>query len=768
MISIGSKDQFVSQITKQSLFRLILSKDTTAAESGNLTIPYNRLLLPVVEPFYEVLSMEINKSGTLLAVIGEEEIDVVTLPTNIMKGGGVNTYGTSFRIKNLQGKVKKCIWQTVAANDSILVVLNDNSQIKAYDLTKSLDIPVIDVDLKTFGNFKNEKATSISFGSNENLIGGLTLYVSSASNIYAIYPFTSRNINLATTLEAINIALQDTKAAMNLIEQKFPTSLSETASSNLNRASIKQFEYFQYLKNQLDESLPIVKEVRDVHTDKPYELAVVKQIFTVFDGPILQGPLISASSEIQDLISFGDNPLVALFASISSDGIINYYAQLAPMLMKYESTFLFNEESKEPTPEPKSRYIKPKRGFGFIDNSEKEEVALVKRTQSQAVFWKEELTTLDVLQKDKLPVEANNKPDLPSHFGAIDKNRFAIFVNSSKVVIADCSWVKKFVDDLIDDKVDDVAVDSQYGIASFDKEPVTAFAFLKDEITGTGEYLLVFRNKVQDDLEVIQIVKGDENEENKKPLQLTAPPPQLSSSSYIPQKPFAELKSELEILSSAKINHKNIPVDEVPLKEPNFDNLTNLNTFSVRTIQLVSDYSIFGVKLQARILSILDSLKEQQSILASMGDKYKKVNDDQENKLKSLTEKQTKLDQRMSDLQKKIFDALNNSKQGKSLPISDAEKNWYKEINNINAIVNTPIDNEEQSLVEKIENLSLQVESIVSNTNDKTTKLSPVEQLELEKRLGKLRNWLNRENKSINILKDKLTNSLKVIDDKHP
>ena len=41
-----------------------------------------------------------------------------------------------------------------------------------------------------------------------------------------------------------------------------------------------------------------------------------------------------------------------------------------------------------------------------------------------------------------------------------------------------------------------------------------------------------------------------------------------------------------------------------------------------------------------------------------------------------------------------------------------------------------------------------------------------MEQLELEKRLSKLKNWLQREDKSIEILKDKLTNSLKLIGDK--
>ena len=107
------------------------------------------------------------------------------------------------------------------------------------------------------------------------MAGGLTLYVSTLSNIYAIYPFSAKFGNLATTKKAIDIALEDTKAAMELIQEKYPVNLLDTATSTLNKAAIRQFEYYLHFKSQLSGALPIIKEVRDTHTNNPYELLLL-------------------------------------------------------------------------------------------------------------------------------------------------------------------------------------------------------------------------------------------------------------------------------------------------------------------------------------------------------------------------------------------------------------------------------------------------------------------------------------------------------------
>lgn len=267
-------------------------------------------------------------------------------------------------------------------------------------------------------------------------------------------------------------------------------------------------------------------------------------------------------------------------------------------------------------------------------------------------------------------------------------------------------------------------------------------------------------------MEVIQIVDKavSDQEEATSTLLLTEEPYKELPLTYIPSKPFSELEEELESLG--KINIGADVKGNEDLNSLTVDSLSNLNSLSVRTIQVASSYTIFGIKLQSRILANLDSLKEQLHILEKVKNEYDGDQKDHTEKLEKLTEKQAKLDERMIKLQQKIFDGLNKFKQDKTLPISEAERNWFKEINSINALVNSSTDNE-VGLTKKIENLSLQVRSIIEDSGkEKKPKLTAVEQLELEKRLSKLKNWLQREDKSIEILKDKLTNSLKLIGDK--
>lgn len=811
--SIGSKDQFVSQITQQKVFLHYLNSSIPQDEPST-PLPYNRLvcrgssdvffvssnlvrcctinpnttnykLLDIANPFYDIISLAMNKSGTLLALVGEEKIDVATLPSNIMKGDRVYVDGSSFKIQNLNGKIRKCIWQTSAANDSVLVVLNDKSQIKAYDLTKSLEVPIVDMDLTSFKNFKNQEATSITFGSDQNLAGGLTLYVTTKSNIYAVYPFTSNTTKLVTTKEAIDVALQDTKSAMELIQEKYPTNLTTIASSSLDKAALKQFDYYMSLNDQLNGTLPNVKEVRDVHTDKPYELFVVQQNLNDFEGPVLQGPIISVGSDIQDIASFGNNPVVSLLTSVGDNNVVNYYAQLAPMLMKFKVAGDISVESKESTPAvPVSNYVKPRKGFGFIDNTESEERSLVKRTQSQEAFWKEELSTLDLLHTDRLPSDAtndnnkNNSKNFPTYLGELDEYRFTIFMGSKKVVIVDCAWVKDFVTDLTGDKVDDIAVAPHYGVASEEPEPILAFSYIKDKITSTGEYLLVLRNKASDDLEVIQIVNNTAEDSSVQPKDLLLLTDNVKSDlslTYNAPSPFGELLAELQKLSTINVATEGIH-GNTSLDTGDIDNLEKLNKISINTIKLTKEYSIFGIKLQSRILSNLDSLKEQKSILNKIKSQYetKDVGNDGESeseseKLTKLGEKQEKLDKRFIGLQKKIYDALNKYNTNRSLPLSDAENSWFKEIDNLDQTVNTN-GYEQDSLTEKIEKLSLQVKAVVEsskvNKDNGTSDITPVEQLELEKRLRKLKNWLIREDKAIQGLKNKLETSLRLLDEK--
>ena len=151
------------------------------------------------------------------------------------------------------------------------------------------------------------------------------------------------------------------------------------------------------------------------------------------------------------------------------------------------------------------------------------------------------------------------------------------------------------------------------------------------------------------------------------------------------------------------------------------DSLSNLNSLSVRTIQVASSYTMFGIKLQSRILANLDSLKEQLHILEKVKNEYDGDQKDHTEKLEKLTEKQAKLDERMIKLQQKIFDGLNKFKQDKTLPISEAERNWFKEINSINV-----------GLTKRLRIYRYKFVPLLKIVERRKTKLTAVEQLELE------------------------------------
>ena len=134
MPPIGSSDQFIHQITQQFVFQRLWTGNATTPElapASTPTIDWYAVIIPIYSmqlailfdaaqlvpiikhklfkvenQFYEVASLLMNKSGTLLAIIGEEQIDVVSLPTNVMKSSGIYVDGASFKIKNLRGKVR--------------------------------------------------------------------------------------------------------------------------------------------------------------------------------------------------------------------------------------------------------------------------------------------------------------------------------------------------------------------------------------------------------------------------------------------------------------------------------------------------------------------------------------------------------------------------------------------------------------------------------------------------------------------------------------
>ncbi|KAG7662115.1 NUP82 [[Candida] subhashii] len=827
----GSKEYFISSILNQSIFKTHWEKSKQSSEnhcsgyntlvckdntelyftSKNMvrcctinqkTFNYKLMRSSSTFNYFEVTQLVMNSSETLMALVGNFSIHINTLPKLAMDDPTSSCINNAvYEIHNINGRVKKVLWQSIAQNDQVLVVLNDKSEIRAYDVLKSPHNPQLSIDLKQFPEFTNQVATSMAFGSVKNLTGALTLYVSTASHVYAIYPFTARHANIATSLESINIALQETKTAMELIQENFPGSLLDTASSEIHKAALKQYEYYTYLKNQLTSPSAIKTKdaVRFPNSSQAFQPYTLYQELSSWQAPSLQGPIATATSgntlPIEDIYSFGDNEHVSLLASVSSirknEGTtITYYAQLSPILMKYK---MLGEDGQQQQRQaaavaasspkvPKkmsvirSKYIKPKRGFGFIDLAEKdEEEAKAEAEQAQEVnlsivkyqqenkFWQEELSVLDILQTDAIQLQ--NSSNRGSYFGKLDEYKFAVVVDCSLAII-DCSWVKSLVSQLSQKNPEelDLEINSTYSIATAGADLITSFAYIKDIVAGTGEYLLVIRNSREQDLEMIHVVDTTPEEtivELKSEFKRIELP-----SIRVSNEPFEEITQELSSLALVKIGEDvSKQIVDQPI-ESKGEYLAGMNEVSMDVISVVTNYTSFGIKLQSRILSQLDALKSQASIVLKM--KEQVTEDDklskQQEKIDELINNQETLNKRMDDLSQKIFDSIQKYRSSKSLPISEAERGWFNEINAINANVNLGTK-EDESIVKKVENLQNQVETIINNVKSgKIKEVDHLKQLELQQRLNKLKTWLHHESSMIESLKSKLQKSLQTVD----
>ncbi|ANB12992.1 Nucleoporin nup82 [Sugiyamaella lignohabitans] len=189
---------------------------------------------------FEILDLVLNRSGTLLAVVGKYTLIYLYLPTsgcapdNLKKKGttGGNSYPGSvnnFKIELTSGKITgsessdnvststststakrqceilKVVWNSIASHDSNLVLLLDNGYIRSYDIVTSHKFPDYELCLLGNGSIDNisedrsyaldnedsiQDPVSIAFGSDADPLGKLTLYVlTKEGDIFGLCPW---------------------------------------------------------------------------------------------------------------------------------------------------------------------------------------------------------------------------------------------------------------------------------------------------------------------------------------------------------------------------------------------------------------------------------------------------------------------------------------------------------------------------------------------------------------------------------------------------
>ncbi|KSA02912.1 uncharacterized protein AC631_01277 [Debaryomyces fabryi] len=833
MVGTDEAEKFISGITQQQIFHTFLESLSVDGESklvsqnklvcrNNLDLFFaneNLVRCCTINPEYtnfrlldnkyddfKIRSLEMNSLGSLMAIIGDTELVVVSLPTSLTSSNSSLLQVKSYKIHGIEGQIKKVVWQSIVANDCCFVVLNDKSQIKSYDLSLSSHEPQLSIDLNKENAFKGETALSISFGSEANLSGSLTLYVAaSSSNVFAIYPFIHKQGSIATTKTNVQDLLDESASLITAIQGKFPsTDLVQSSNQNgLNHTSMQQYAYISSLSKQFETSLTPRKEYRHLLSANPLELSVLTQELPSNFSPVVQGPVtIVKDKTLKDLACIASNNSISILAAISisksNETYLSYHSQLKPLIMQFENNdeSLGNEnvtpvknsqiEANKSESINKKGYIRPKKGFGYIDeveltNEEEEESiphtnskeAETKNHEAEILFWKDEFTELSTLAIDQLPIGASENVSLNSLNS--EQSKVSIKIGNN-IIYFDCGrWCEELVLDISNGHTpQNLSAVSNYTLVAEGAQEISSLALIKDTMNEAGDFLIILKKNKDNNLEVKQVSESTASTQKSEIIDIDTIIDKVNHESILIKEPFDELLSELDILKrvNPETLSKSLSMNKdllgAPVYGTNTEMLKNLNYLSTETIQQISKFTSFAIHLNLRVTTQIDELKSQIDNLqriqkigldkGTLDSKNKKAND--------LISKQKRIDERIDKLQKKIFNAIQKMRYSKSLPLSDAEKLWFKEINSVNAQISHDT-NDTKCLNSVVENMSSQVSKIIKSV--KEGEQQPEETQEFDDKLKnlqehqnilKLKQWLQEENELIVLAKDKLDESL--------
>lgn len=770
--------------------RIVVRKETEIFFAVGNTVRYCTLeddnrkysILDRANGDFEILLLKLNSLGTFLAVLGQKDIEIISLP-NDLSSENPTTKVDSYKLQGVTGNINKVVWHSAIANDCCLVVLNDQSKIFAYDISISCKVVQLQFNLNKFDKFNGEIAKSLDFGSDANLSGLLTLYVATeTSNIFALYPFIYPAAKLVTRRECVEKSLDEASYILDTIEETFPSRdlVRAPEESDLKKSISQQYEYYFELNKEFETST-LLKEYRRLWSPGPIELSVVPQNMTLSTDIDLQGPLVSGTRcDLFDMLNIGHDENCSFIVSLSrpmggSSFLLTYYAQLTPLIMKWTSShgksgpLQHNKDSRERIDEPdnkRSEYVKPKRGFGFIDLESDSDSCDVKFPSSADsndikkdinVFWATNFSELSRIAVEQLTLPHDKEPFLSK----LEEPSESFFIKiNGAIIMADYSkWVEQLVY-----SSEAPEIKNEYHVIDEHKVPVSSFAVTKDFLKSDSKFLIVIRASEENSLSVIPFGRRPESTVLKEASATSEKFDHDEYESLLVQEPFEEIASQLKILHQTNTpeNFKSsltLKNDELLAKlNGSIQNLRALNTLSKDIIKTTSQNTSYILRLGMR-------MRTQQKELVSQIERLKELESNQDNEsyvaLKDteakISERQDRIDKRLKEISKKISRAIREIHYGRNLPLSDAEKRWFREVNSINALVNNP--NEDSALISRMSKLTSQVEhikSMVDTSSSQVSKADKMDEFQLNQNIHKIRKWLDEEGKVIAITKKKL------------
>lgn len=680
---------------------------------------------------FQIEELLLNDLGNLLAVIGSKDVVICVLPSDL---SAIAKEVSLIKVKSYKlnfgpdiNRIKKCLWQPSVSTDSNFVFLTADNKIKCFDVNVSTEAPQLCIDLakeESFGD--KEIAGSIAFGGashqDTNLAGCLTLYVISLSGkVYSIYPFLYKSSAILASEKQIKELYHTTAVIL------------EKLSSNEENGS-PFGEQLRFVK-------ALFKQIYNPITPRKIGNKFVINNQTT-DAACLQGPIFNSNSIANhvDICSFSDSYFPVLATSIGKDKentIVSIFLQLKPLYMKWKSNNETNVNSKAII-KPVTGYKKPIRGFGFIDESDEE------AEESGIFHTPSKLTMISSLKiENYFSADLFKIPYEPNKFG-LRIHKKGIYIINIKEVIKKILKTSKL---------------PESGEIKYEKLPkstsqISGFTILKDTITEEGTFLVYFSRK--DGVQMSKISEGLTLEKATKPKPKEIAEKKSSDiKSTLAISPFEEVKLEL-INLQAKLSKNslkkttsevaaklNVPLDsKIIPTDPKY--LSVINTLSLNTIQYVSAYTQFAINLKLRLSNQLDNLKSSLDRLNEIKNSLElPIDPEIDVKIEKLTTRQEKINERLTSLNQRIFDAIQTLKLETKLPISKEETKWFKELNDSTALVGGDL---KKSFMEQKKQVSKLKEEL--SVAGLTLELNA---LKLNQKIAKVKGWLEQEGQLIQI-----------------
>ncbi|KAK9461723.1 uncharacterized protein V1516DRAFT_250267 [Lipomyces oligophaga] len=631
---------------------------------------------------FHVRSLVVNESGTYMAIVGENEISVCSLPlpgSSRRSESRINSQIFNVGSKFFTGAslIHKVLWHPLSKSDSSILVLSSDRVLRLFDLDSSRDDPDRIYDFNSASNPQEFSygltdevkviPVSMCFGIREQGPGQATLYIlSDDGNIYVLSPFLPRKN--AILLESVQVLLEWARAEALELESATTISRSERYRRR------QQLSWASEIARQTSDTLRTTGILPRIN--RFGELSDVGLFDRTAEGSeqcvALQGPLrlkpyprgLYAAGTVTDILSLELEDYTLLLVAYST-GRLNFYLQLMPTGTMWESSIMAS----------------------MVEHDEPEV---------------EEIITLDLIASISLHKSAEpafSKPRVPSlnslyefSSGLSIATNFVLVRSMTELIQVDFSRWKQEILEVFNSAQEyklQQFLTSKPAIEFFDLFPGESNCFsgvvvLPDLLL--GDLFILLRNSRAEVLSV----NGDSqptgkfdinSKEVKSPSPPTRPEYQTSlnlfkvDSTLLKQEASRELKLS-QLRKSAGFN-LSVPMESVTEQSLNcLGQIEEIIQTDLRQIYL------FGAKLHLHATEQREEMERQLNKISEFNRRVEKIVNQAATfeKTRAVEERQAILDRRLEDLHGKLIRCL-------ALPISESELGWFSEIDRLNTIL---------------------------------------------------------------------------------